>query len=1039
MDLNSNSEMTQDGELDDISLDSKSICSDISYDCIEMADAKNTSIAENVIKTIIQQDSSPSYTRISAVTASIVPKASRPHHYMEVPESRLNGFLFRWVKNLVTQSSPTRQLPVTKHHGGEMECKKWLLESQMTTGDSDIDSVLSDTSVLNSDVEVSGEEESGRLNAQDHEECDDTVILDVELRRLRSEIEAQCGKMILIMENAPNSVDTGTSAVISQQLRECLRDIAAMFGDDIAFLNDMPKGCNRKATARRSEFSHLRNLLEIERTKAKKEKSSLLARLQFTIAHHEMFYQKKDFEFRQKIAALRAEIEGKNQIIQNLSEDDVKYSALLEKKHEDVIGKHEEQKTNLELKHENDVGNTARDMQRSFKENKIRYRSVKNEYNEIVQIIHAVYRAILAEKDEERMDYKDAMERVQENHDNFVAEIIKKHDRDLLKNTNHFQTIIADMIKAQDGKDLKINYHDLMDDRHEREIQEQNFSRREQQIKESARECRLSDLDVEDRELEQATNLAQDQSEEQTERNTEAKAVSHTEHSDHGRNNLHPLETLSRIPLLDAQPSHLMHRAGTDGMLEEVAEAMVATSEQQSASIVQETNTSLGFQAGSAPKKAAIGHVDQSTVLQMEYEEMVDCETDTKLPGLCSLNRKHSHEQEIREVDSIIEQVKNLKQQLQACEVKIMQYDQIFAMVQQAITTRDIELERYFEECDASMKNLARFNDEIDSFISCLCDLQDLHVIVDEVTNNYADHVIAGEAPDLQEEWDKLIDSMDRTFHGPYDLMDNLFERIEVIRIKELNNGGICAKPDADLSQTATMLKNRRKEIEKLRSNLEYVLEDNQKLHEALAEARKNQDDACQEFRDMENHVDDLEILLEDDVQYNFKMLYQKLEDSQIQIKNLTEVVRLSTSETESAVNAEQCDYIDESSVSDKIHLPMESQLENCKNEDTTGALRDELRIAEEDISELQMVVFITEQRAGVAEAELRSIRKGIEAYMKDVNAAVGIKIHRVTGHGVCEALETLFASLATDRQQLGMDLTERHEKETKLVEIEED
>ena len=158
----------------------------------------------------------------------------------------------------------------------------------------------------------------------------------------------------------------------------------------------------------------------------------MLARLCLAKAHTEIYFEMNLSGAQQEIAALKVNIKMKDDMIRDLLDDDVKYTTLLEKKHIEEISSLEEQITKSNQRHKADIKAIAKETLKIVQKDDALYSKVNREHDDIVQNMHAEYTAIIAHKDEERICYKEVIEKLQNTYDNYLTEVYKKYKRDLL-------------------------------------------------------------------------------------------------------------------------------------------------------------------------------------------------------------------------------------------------------------------------------------------------------------------------------------------------------------------------------------------------------------------------------------------------------------------------------------------------------------------------------------------------------------------------------------------------------------------------------
>lgn len=253
-----------------------------------------------------------------------------------------------------------------------------------------------------------------------------------------------------------------------------------------------------------------------------------------------------------------SEVESKDKVIQKLIDDDAEYAAMLEKKHQEAIEAleqgHEEAMLIVgeefdtkmeELREQNKVEvESLGKINRELVDKRAEYIRLSQEHDEAIRNTKAEYEARIAQKDQERMEYTEVVEKAQQTYDNYVAELIKKHDRDLQRTKDKAQsefyvklnkTICDTMAHYEsliDGKNLRIeelkslnNYHEsllsekynkinklnAMEKKYKQQVQEQYLTSAEQQLRETQNESQLKVLFTENKKLKQTVDLAQSQ------------------------------------------------------------------------------------------------------------------------------------------------------------------------------------------------------------------------------------------------------------------------------------------------------------------------------------------------------------------------------------------------------------------------------------------------------------------------------------------------------------------------------------------------
>ena len=220
-----NQKLELESLLEDVSLRSSSVSSDDSYD---FANVNGSTEGDKVIAPDLA-----SYTPIPNVVAGASPNAGKEDSAEKFGGAMLSASLFQRARSLVM--NPSTATPFSEKESLERKNSKWRQESQMTTGESDVESVVSEDSALENSPETS-EKDTISAEYQENQDFDGAILDDSELSTLRSKVEAHCENMVNIVDDAPSQMDARTSKLIGCQLRKCSRDIAAMFGDDIVSL-----------------------------------------------------------------------------------------------------------------------------------------------------------------------------------------------------------------------------------------------------------------------------------------------------------------------------------------------------------------------------------------------------------------------------------------------------------------------------------------------------------------------------------------------------------------------------------------------------------------------------------------------------------------------------------------------------------------------------------------------------------------------------------------------------------------------------------
>ncbi|KAG0651477.1 Pyrethroid hydrolase [Hyphodiscus hymeniophilus] len=134
---------------DDHTIHSDSTCSESSYDFAETDDDDDGE------KVMAQKEGRLSHTPISTVAFELLSNAGKRDAIKNSKEPSLISSLIRAAKSVTTDASTsmTEAQLQEKHEKAE----RWLRDSRMTTGDTDIESVVSDDSSLSSNVDETNE------------------------------------------------------------------------------------------------------------------------------------------------------------------------------------------------------------------------------------------------------------------------------------------------------------------------------------------------------------------------------------------------------------------------------------------------------------------------------------------------------------------------------------------------------------------------------------------------------------------------------------------------------------------------------------------------------------------------------------------------------------------------------------------------------------------------------------------------------------------------------------------------------------------
>jgi chromosome segregation ATPase len=111
---------------------------------------------------------------------------------------------------------------------------RWTQDASMTTGDSDVSSVVSKESSLDGHVK-DGEPRFGSEVVQEQPvEPFHDMLIDVKIQTIRSECRKEAIEIDRILDTAAYSADPALQTQVNAELREHSRRIAKLFGDDVA-------------------------------------------------------------------------------------------------------------------------------------------------------------------------------------------------------------------------------------------------------------------------------------------------------------------------------------------------------------------------------------------------------------------------------------------------------------------------------------------------------------------------------------------------------------------------------------------------------------------------------------------------------------------------------------------------------------------------------------------------------------------------------------------------------------------------------------
>jgi hypothetical protein len=327
--------------------------------------------------------------------------------------------LFQRAKNVATNTTATMPLSEEELLQKEKQNVKWLQESQLTTSDSDGESVASNDSSLVPNIYVEAMHKNETQQAQEGD-FDDSFSVDAKLMKMRSELEGHCRKMIRLFEDAPSPADKNVSSNLNQQLREYSRSMAAMFGDDIPSLENIIK-------ARDKENVELRNLMDIERCSAKKDRLELQDQLRQQVDFYQATLQKKEAEARRNHAEL----------VQSLHRALAQQRRAAKAESDLILALHEEH--TLELENKDNM------IQKLIEDGEEYTALLSQKYEEAIESTTTKYEAAIVQKEREREEHVEAVEKAVEKlhrqYKEYIAHLVKKHDRDTQRTNNESQII----------------------------------------------------------------------------------------------------------------------------------------------------------------------------------------------------------------------------------------------------------------------------------------------------------------------------------------------------------------------------------------------------------------------------------------------------------------------------------------------------------------------------------------------------------------------------------------------------------------------
>jgi hypothetical protein len=197
---------------------------------------------------------------------------------------------------------------------------RWTRDASMTTGDSDVSSVVSNESSIDGHVK-DGEPRFGSEVVQEQAvEPFHDMLIDVKIQTIRSECRKEAIEIDRILDTTAYSAEPALQTQVNAELQEHSRRIAELFGDDVADYLHQIEIRDEKITkltlamdkklqqAQELKGSHARKLLE-----AKQHYEQSVRTLSQKL-HSTLLRVKKDGQRRTKFmeAMLRTIIEGKN-------------------------------------------------------------------------------------------------------------------------------------------------------------------------------------------------------------------------------------------------------------------------------------------------------------------------------------------------------------------------------------------------------------------------------------------------------------------------------------------------------------------------------------------------------------------------------------------------------------------------------------------------------------------------------------------------------------------------------------------------------
>jgi hypothetical protein len=222
MSIASISKMDQTANFDDVSLSDTD--SDGSYDHGDCT-GPNAPNGKDTSKTQESKSEEPKFANASEYIKT---------NFSKIMDAPLPSFF----RNLKSGESSISQATLEDPHGSWRQKGKWPQDASVATGDSDVESVVSNNSGLNSEFEkdtpkldpssLKSTDEGDQLNP-DFED----ITADAEIQNSASQLQSHSEQILQILNDIPIPGDVDTHKVISQQIQTHSRSIAAMFGDNI--------------------------------------------------------------------------------------------------------------------------------------------------------------------------------------------------------------------------------------------------------------------------------------------------------------------------------------------------------------------------------------------------------------------------------------------------------------------------------------------------------------------------------------------------------------------------------------------------------------------------------------------------------------------------------------------------------------------------------------------------------------------------------------------------------------------------------------